>query len=113
MSLTDAIAAALKNSSDPVETLVDYLAEKVSRVTRAEAARLIRGFESQVGLLITGLQNDHPIPPDASLAVIEAAWFRAIRVGQTSLAEVLAAELQKRGAMRSTPIAEYLEMDTE
>jgi hypothetical protein len=45
--------------------------------------------------------------------VIEAAWFRAIRVGQTSLAEVLAAELQKRGAMRSTPLAEYLEMNTE
>ena len=102
MSLTEAIAAALKNSSDPVETLVDYLAEKDSQVTRAEAARLIRGFENQVGLLITGLQNDHPIPPAASLAVIEAAWFRARMAGQTSLVEVLAAELQKRGAL---PIA--------
>lgn len=113
MSLTEAIAAALMYSSDPVETVVDYLAEKNSRVRRAEAARLIRDFESQVGLLITSLKNGHPISPDASLAIIEVAHFRATRAGQTSLAEVLETELRKRGAVRPTPIAEYLEAGAE
>ena len=99
MSLSEAIAAALRNSSNPVETVVDYLAEKDSRVTRAEAARLVRNFARQVDALIDHLQPDQPIPPGMETAIIEAAWLRAKRAEGKRLAETLATELRQRGAL--------------
>ncbi len=99
MSLSEAIAAALKNSSNPVETVADYLAEKDSRVTRAEAARLIWNFERQVGALIECLQRGQPIPPGMETAIVEAAWLQAGGTGRNRSVEALTAELRKRGAL--------------
>jgi hypothetical protein len=97
MSITRVIATILRNSSNPVEDLRDYLVEKDSRMTRAESARMIRRFELQVHALVASLRNDQTIPSDADMDILEAAWFRVTSAGSATLSEILAAELRKRG----------------
>ena len=92
MSLTHAIAAILTNSSRPVDDLQDYLAEKDSRVTRAEAARLIGIFENQVRQVLAGLA----VLSETDAGLIEFARQRATSAGQE---QALAQELQRRSAI--------------
>lgn len=91
MSLTPAIATILKDSSCPVEAWQDYLAEKDSRVTRAESARLIGIFESQIRPVLAGLATDADI--------LEAAWQRATSTGQE---QALRQELPRRSVHQKT-----------
>jgi DNA-binding transcriptional regulator YdaS (Cro superfamily) len=93
MSLSHAIAAILTNSRCPVEDLQDYLAEKDSRVTRAESARLIGIFESQVRQVLDGLA----VLPDTDVELIEFARQRATSSAQK---QALKQELQRRCAHR-------------
>jgi hypothetical protein len=92
MSLTQAIAAILTNSSCPIEDLQDYLAEKDSRVTRAEAARLIGIFENQVRQVLAGLA----VLSETEVELIEFARQRATSAGQE---QALKQELQRRSAI--------------
>jgi hypothetical protein len=92
MSLTHAIATILTNSRRPVEDLQDYLAEKDSRVTRAEAAKLIGIFENQVRQVLAGLMVLH----ETDVELIEFARQRATSAGQE---QALTQELQRRSAI--------------
>ncbi len=91
MSLSHAIAAILTNSRCPVDDLQDYLAEKDSRVTRAESARLIGIFESQVRQVLAG----QAVLPDTDAELIEFARQRATSAAQE---QALGQELQRRCA---------------
>ena len=99
MGITQLIAMAIKNGFDPVEALQDYLEEKDSRVTRAEAAGMVKRFKGQVGALIASMKNAQPIPPCTHVEVVEVAWFWTQKTGQASLAKTLETELRKRGAL--------------
>lgn len=102
MSMTQAIADALLHGCDAVECLRDYLLEKDSRVTRWEAAGLVKTFEKQVGLLIQSALENPAILDAADQNVILVAHFRAARMGNEALAQVLAHELEKRASHLST-----------
>lgn len=97
MSISRAIADAIKQGIDPVDFLKDYLEEKDSRLTRVQAAGMMNHFNVQVNLLIQKVQDGHAILPCVDRAFIEIAWLRLSQAGQDSLAEILENELRARG----------------
>lgn len=101
MSASRAILDAIKNGSAPVDFLKDYLEEKDSRLTRAQAAGMVKHFHTQVSLLIQKVQEDHAILPGVDRAVIEIAWLRVSQAGQDFPAEILENELRERGKVDS------------